>query len=118
MSTRQEWRKRVQRWVQSGLTATEFATEAGLNVNTLRKWKYMFDQEARPLDSSERTPPSHTKGPNSTQPALPLVEVQAALVPRDPGFEVELSSGHRVRVPTTFESDALRRLLGVLEDRP
>lgn len=32
-------------------------------------------------------------------------------------FEVELSRGYRVRVPARFESDALQRLLGVLEGR-
>jgi len=41
-----------------------------------------------------------------------FIEVQAV---RDTGFEVELAGGRRVRVPSSFDAAALRRLLDVLE---
>ncbi len=38
--TREIWAKRVERWADSGLTAAEFASEAGVNPRTLTFWKW------------------------------------------------------------------------------
>jgi hypothetical protein len=35
---REEWAKRVERWADSGLTASEFAAELGINPRTLSYW--------------------------------------------------------------------------------
>ena len=37
---REEWRKRVERWKGSGLTAKEFAAETGINAGNLQFWQY------------------------------------------------------------------------------
>jgi hypothetical protein len=34
-ASREEWRQRVERWRDSGLTAAPFATETGINPRTL-----------------------------------------------------------------------------------
>ncbi|MHB8420109.1 MAG: IS66 family insertion sequence element accessory protein TnpA, partial [Myxococcales bacterium] len=42
---REVWRKRVERWARSGLTAEEFSRETGVRVGTLRFWKWRFGAE-------------------------------------------------------------------------
>jgi hypothetical protein len=37
---RDDWRKRVERWKDSGLTAEQYAGELGINAKTLQFWKY------------------------------------------------------------------------------
>ncbi len=70
---REEWRKRVERWQDSGLTAQEFAMEMGLNVGTLRHWKYTLAREAR------ATPrPSRGRPPRARPQAPPKKEATAA----------------------------------------
>jgi hypothetical protein len=46
-------------------------------------------------------------------PSMPLVEVFGT-GQTDRRFELELVDGRRLHVPPSFETDALRRLLGVL----
>jgi hypothetical protein len=41
------WAKRVERWRESGLRASEFAAELGVNAGTLAHWKYRLAAEAR-----------------------------------------------------------------------
>ncbi len=43
-SSRDEWAKRVERWVDSGLTAAEFGAEAGINPRTLTFWTHHDEQ--------------------------------------------------------------------------
>jgi hypothetical protein len=45
--SRAVWAKRVERWRESGLRATEFAAELGVNAATLTQWKYRLAAEAR-----------------------------------------------------------------------
>lgn len=97
-ASRSEWRRRVRRWQAGGLTAREFADRLGVRVNTLRYWKYVFDRERR------RPAPAS------------LVEVTAGplLSVEDRRVELELPTGHRLRVPSGFDAEALRRLLAML----
>jgi transposase-like protein len=46
--TRQVWAKQVERWIDSGLTAKEFAAEIGVNPNTLAGWRWRLGQDAAP----------------------------------------------------------------------
>jgi hypothetical protein len=104
---RAEWQKRIERWKDSGLSAEQFAAELGINVGTLRYWKYSFDKETRPAVA-----------PRSAAPAkvADLVEVRPALAPVA-AFELELGSDRKLRIPAQFEAAALERLLAVLERR-
>jgi hypothetical protein len=105
----EEWRKRVERWRESELTAEQFASELGINAGTLRFWQYKLKK----LGHGESVQQRATK-PKSVSP--PFVEVRP--VEAVSGlFELELGNGRRLRVPASFDAHALERLLGVLETK-
>ena len=104
-TSREEWRKRVERWKDSGLTAEQYASELGINAKTLQFWKYKL---AKPAASAQRA----RRRPRVEAP-LPLIEVQPASADGS-AFELELSGGKRLRIPAAFEVEALERLLAVL----
>lgn len=106
--SRETWVKRVERWMDSGLTAKEFAAEVGLNASTLSYWKWRL--RAKRPSKARRTP---AKSAALAVSPLSFVEVARAATAIEP-FEVELGSGVRVRVPGSFDADALSRLLAVL----
>jgi hypothetical protein len=121
---REEWRKRVERWRDSGLTATEFAGELGINPRTLMYWKWLLarDDNASAPAVERRQAPKRARASMPAQPVAPvplagdhvgLIEIQSA--PADARFELELGRGRRLRVPASFDPDGLRRLLDVLE---
>ena len=103
-----EWRKRVDRWRESGLTAKEFAAEMGINAGTLQFWKYKLKQRGEP--ASRRRSRSATAAIVSS-----IVEVRPTTVSMETRFEIELGNGRRLRVPAVFEPGALKALLAVLE---
>jgi hypothetical protein len=47
-------------------------------------------------------------------PPCDFVEVRAAGTPGDSTYEIVFRTGHRLRVPRRFESDDLKRLIGIL----
>jgi hypothetical protein len=111
--SRREWRKRVARWKESGLTAKEFGADAGINPAMLYFWNYKLKYGDR-LDK----PPK--PGTQSDAIVASLVEVpvpSAAAVPdvSDRRFEVEMSNGRRVRMAAGFDPEALRVLLAIVE---
>jgi transposase-like protein len=106
---RDEWRRRVGRWKDSGLTAKEFAAETGINAGTLQFWRYKLKQGGAP---------TARRGTKASSDAIlsSLVEVRApagGIV--DQRFEIEFPNGRRVRVAAGFEPAALKALLAVLE---
>jgi transposase-like protein len=106
---RDEWRRRVERWKDSGLTAKEFAAETGINAGTLQFWRYKLKQGGRP--TARRRIKASADAILSS-----LVEVRAtASGIVDQRFEIELGNGRRVRVAAGFEPAALKALLAVLE---
>lgn len=119
--SREEWAKRVERWRDSGLTSAEFAAEIGINPHTLTYWKWVLgkgtreEKRASPRRSQRRAQRVFTSSRTSTPATTPpeFVEVRAAL--QDARFELELGSGRRLRVPSSFDAAELRRLLEVLE---
>lgn len=98
---REAWRKRVQRWRDSGLTAREFATETGLNANTLQWWSSRLAREGvRKAPATNRAWPKfiEVKGPaHSGGATLELVVSDTV-----------------VRVPVGFDEATLRRVLAVV----
>jgi len=107
---RAEWLKRVERWRDSGLSAKEYAAETGLKASTLSYWKWRLKSEAKPAPRS-----TGRKQPQGR--SLPFIEVAAGAIATS-RFEVELAHGVIVRMPMDFDSEALGRLLAVLEQRP
>lgn len=106
--TREVWSRRVERWKRSGLTSTAFAAREGLVPSTLRLWKSKLVHESVAAGTALAVVPE--------QP-VQFVEISGpAFAGGDGRFEVELASC-RVRFAPSFDGDALRRLLDVLEAR-
>jgi hypothetical protein len=108
-SSREEWRKRVERWKDSGLTAEQYASELGINAKTLQFWKYKLGRPQPP--GGRRPTPS---GRERLETALPLVEVRPTFPIGGAVFQLELGGGKRLHIPATFEAEPLERLLAVL----
>jgi transposase len=106
---RAEWAKRVERWKDSGLTAKEFAAELGVNPRTLVYWKWQLSG----VRESGGTSPS-LRVEMSAPKSLPLVEVTPMV--HATSFDLELSGGRRLTIPSTFDPAALRRLMAVLAE--
>jgi hypothetical protein len=112
--SKEVWAKRVERWRESGLRASEFAAELGVNAGTLAHWKYRLAAEARAERPSAPTTTEAIAFVEVDTPAEPMVPPQTAT--RSP-FEVVLPSGITVRVPAQFDAAALRRLVDVMTGR-
>ena len=112
---REQWSKHVERWRDSGLSMKEYAAEVGIPVGTLKHWKYTLEREAQAQRTKKpQTPPGEV---TPATPPLPLVEVKVPPPQGGEWFELEWERGVRLRVPAAFETQALRRLLQVLEER-
>ena len=91
-----------------------FADRHGVKADTFRRWLYKLRAEkdgGRWRSSHERKAP-----PGTTSP-WPLVEVGSAEV-ADGRFEIDLPGGRRLRVPESFDTEALRRLLAIFDEKP
>ncbi len=97
-----QWRELVAQWRSSGQTAREFAARRGVNASTLSHWAWRLGRETRSDAPLARV---------ST-----MIEVHARPA-ADDRFEIELG-GRRVRVPPSFDVEALQRLLAALEGTP
>jgi len=91
----------------------EFAERHGVACDTFRRWLYKLRAEQRGRRWRTRGGRRRPKAPL----ALSLVEVEGAPA-GDARFELELPRGLRLRVPPSFDADALRRLLAVFEEPP
>lgn len=109
------WAKRVERWIDSGLTAHEFATEVGVNANTLSHWKWRLSKERRAKKPPHRRPARDLPVDETTQ--MDFVEVATPLLQAESRFELELPGGRRVFVPPHFDPDALGKLIDIVEAR-
>jgi transposase-like protein len=106
-TSRTEWRKRIARWRDSGLSADEFAAEIGVNAGTLRQWKYTLNREER--GRADR---------KMSVDAASFVEVQnteGALGATASMFQLELGRERRLHIGSDFDATALERLLSLLE---
>lgn len=114
-SARETWAKRVERWVDSGLTANQFAGEIGVNPRTLVYWKWRLAKEQR---ASHASKPKRRSSSAIVPSPLSFVEVTPAKASgAERPIEVELVTGERVRVTDDFDPSALRRVLEVLAAR-
>lgn len=93
------------RWRASGLTASEFASRAGLNAGTLRWWSSQL----------KLTSPRERVDAAALSP-FTFVEMTGAV--RAEPFEISLPSGVRLRVPQDSDVAALARVLKVLDVLP
>lgn len=115
-SSREQWRKRVERWKDSGLTAAEFSAEVGINPRTLAFWKWKLSKEDAGAPTKPRAPKAQS---TAIQPARVDAVTFVELAPsRDRPVPIELVVGrYVVRVPGSFDADVLGRVLDVVERR-
>jgi hypothetical protein len=107
---RETWAKRVERWKDSGLSAAEFATEIGVTPKALSWWKWQLGKGEKRKATQRR--------PRARKVALsPMTFVEMSAPARSDALELVLPGGVRILVRTPVDSDALGRVLDVLEKR-
>ena len=103
------WIKRVERWRDSGLSAKEFAAQAGVDWDRLRHWKWRLAKEG----VEAKTAPAE-----SSVVSAPLAFVEVTPTPPrdrdDEKIEILAPSGFRIRVPERFDAETLRCVLAAM----
>jgi hypothetical protein len=84
------------RQVEHNANTAAFCAAEGLDVRTYNRWK------------------GQLMALRSTESPAPLVDVTALLTPADPGLEVILPDGIRIRLTPTFDPATLRRVVEAL----
>jgi transposase len=109
----QQRAKWVERWRDSGLTAKEFAAEAGLKASLLYNWSSQLSAAAR--SGSFLQGDIGVKPARSTTTALPrVIELPVAAVASAPAVIELLFGDVRVRVPSGFDEATLTRVVRAL----
>ena len=110
--TREIWKKRVERWADSGLSANDYSNELGISVASLKWWKWRFAAEAegRTLAKSKKRRRIREK----SAPPVSFVEIPQ-IARSASSIEIVLPSRVRVRVRGDFDTAALERVLAALE---
>lgn len=111
--TRAQWKRWVQNWQRSGLSAKEYAERIGVSAPSLYRWKSLLSD-----DSSKAMVRSSRKNGSEGEEKRPVtfVEVLPAAAPRRAVYEIQLSGGRIVRLSENFSAESLRRILAVLEE--
>ena len=104
--TRARWAGVVREQERSGKTVQAFAETRGLSAATLYWWRSELKRGAR-----------HSSAVELNLAPVTLLERGEPVAPSLVAFEVTLASGHRVRVPSGFDAESLRRLIAALEGR-
>jgi transposase-like protein len=118
--TRELWTKRVERWKDSGLSARDFASEMGINPQTLSYWRWKLGKNAGKTPARRKrsgfvevvADAAGSELPARTDPQL-MSEPSMAEQPPEP-LEIVLRDELRIRVPAHFDPEALRRVLATL----
>jgi hypothetical protein len=111
---REFWAKLVDEFERGGAAELHqaFADRHGVECDTFRRWLYLLRAERR--GRRWRTPGGRRRRPS---PPMALSLIQVASGPTADGrFEIELRQGRRVRVPASFDGEALRRLLAIFDE--
>lgn len=97
-------------WRNSGLSATAYAKQAGLNPSNLFRWQTEFERQTHPPVASQASA-SFVELQVTRPEAAPSVQNQAPIAPH---FEIEGPFGLRVRVYPGADAETLFRLLSML----
>jgi transposase-like protein len=98
--TPEEAQRVVEAWRSSGLELSTWCQREGLEYERVRRWR------SRLATRSQRAQPATF---------LPVRVLGSEASPEAPAFELELSSGRRLRVPPQFDEASLITLLRVVE---
>jgi hypothetical protein len=118
-----EWVALIDEWHQSGLSLPSFCQRRGLNSGTMQGWVYKrvhkgANERARRVGGTAQAP---AEEPPAAAAFLPVQVIGADREHEGtdrPGVEIVLGAGRRVVVGAGFDSETLRRVVAVLEDRP
>lgn len=115
------WRERMAAWRESGLTQKAFCQAHGLSVSSFSHWKSkLAKRDAGRLSPEpsavEADSEKSRKGVSWTEVTWPA-RAGSEPVADGWGFEVVLPRGWSIRLGARFESEPLRRLLAILEER-
>jgi hypothetical protein len=123
----QGWRERIAAWRESGQSQQAFCRAQGWSMSSFSRWKIRLAKQAEdqsgaaavgPVAASGGVPERSPRSLRWTEVHWPAVGSEAGLVrPESSGFEIVLPRGWSVRLGPHFETDSLRRLLSVLEER-
>jgi len=102
---RDEWRKRIQRQQQSGLTVAEFCQREGVSTATFYGWKRKLQTKRSP--QSKKVPARQKKGSRTPRHVessaiasnVPFVQLPVSAPATSPWIEVVLAEGTVVRLP-------------------
>jgi hypothetical protein len=78
---REVWEKRIQRLRDSELTDAEFAAELGVNVHTLRSWKWKFKEASPTTQRRAASPRTGTRAKRLAQAARGVTFAEMAIAP-------------------------------------
>jgi transposase len=119
----QQRAKWVERWKDSGLTAREFAAEAGLKASALYYWSAQLSAAARSgsadreasSEQAVQSPRAPSAKPDSRSATPPrFVELPIAAVTQAPAMLELLLGDVCVRVPSGFDEVTLTRVVRAL----
>lgn len=104
MATRKDWAKRVKKWKASGLNASAFALQEGIDAKQLVWWRWKLGSTA-PKEPPEapRFVPVH------------IVEAPARSVSTPTAIEIVLPNGRTVRALPGFDAGMLEQVLAIAD---
>ena len=120
---REIWEQRIHRLRASALTDQAFAADAGVNLHTLRKWKWLLGREDREgregakkkravVGTAKRSPATRSR---ATRQPPTFAQLQVATNAEPVTERIELCvCGVTVRVPASFDEATLLRVLSTL----
>jgi len=114
---REVWAKRVERCVDSGLTAKEFAAEVGVNASTLAHWRWRLGTRTTPGPRTAARTSAAAPAFVEVVGGAGLVGATAAAAGEVAPLELVPAGGLVVRIPAGFDGATLRRLVATLEAR-
>jgi hypothetical protein len=105
-SAREIWARRVRQWIDSDLTAAEFAARHGVNARTLAYWKWRLGKEA----VENEVHPSSAEATTFVEVSPPSSWWRAS-----DRIEIAIDDAVVVRVPNDVDAETLRRVLVALD---
>jgi hypothetical protein len=114
-----EWAALIDAWQRSGLSLPAFCTRRGLNAKTMQGWVYKRTHRGA-LERAQRDAGAAEDPPRATE-FLPVRIVDAErehVGASRSGVAILLGVGRRIAVEAGFDSETLRRVVAVLEERP
>ena len=100
------WRQQLLEWSQSGLSQVQFCRERKLSVAAFTWWKAKFRDELNLPYRRVRKSSRKRDG---------FIEVQVSTDRPTSGYELLLTNGRRITIPTRFDIETLKRLIQVAE---